>query len=193
MRVYHPPGATRRGHLPVLPWQRQPGCPCSFWCRALFSHAPCPPEPSPCGDKFIIKSKAAAQIRGGRCGPRGFRDETLGAEHASKEIGSAPAGALCRNVHLFLNCYQLMCPLFPSASSPSKAPEQRDRQIHLDPSAWCLRSLEIGSFLSLHRRRRKKRQGEDLEIFPVDVSFSQEMLTGPLSISFMKVAAPSKL
>lgn len=121
------------GTFPVLP-----GLSLLLLLPGLCSPVPrvaggCPPEHSPCGDKFIIKSKGAAQIRGGRCGERGFRDETLGAERGSKEIGYAQAGAPRRNVHLFLNCYQLMCPLFLSASSPSKPPEQRDQQGKADP------------------------------------------------------------
>lgn len=39
----------------------------------------------------------------------------------------------------------------------------------------------------------EKREGKDLEIFPVDISFSWESPTGPLSPSFMKEAASSKL
>lgn len=64
-------------------------------------------------------------MRGRREGERSFRDETVGAEQGFKVIGYADVGVLCRNVHLFLNCYQLMCPLVLSASSARKPSQQQ--------------------------------------------------------------------
>lgn len=62
------------GTLPCCLGSASLDSPCSLWCRALFTPALCPPtEPSPCGDKFIIKSKADKGAGGAGSGALGMR------------------------------------------------------------------------------------------------------------------------